>query len=101
MQVEAITKTPGVLLLNQSYSRFWRATALPESTQQSYTILPGDYTQIAIPVRAGRHKLTLRYQPSLFPIGAAITSISLIAYLATCLFEWRRRPENPTTHATH
>jgi len=96
MEVDVTTQTPGILLVNETYSRFWRATALPGSAQHSYAIQPGDYTQMALPIQAGRHRILLRYQPTIFVPGALISTIALVAFLVVCGIELRRRPEDRT-----
>lgn len=89
MEVEATTQAAGILLVNETYSHFWRATALPGSVQQSYAIQPGDYTQIAIPVQAGRHRIYLNYCPPLFKVGADLSILALIAFLGLTIYVWR------------
>jgi len=90
MVVEADTKAPGILLVNETYSRFWKATPLSGSAQRSYSVQPGNYTQIAIPVQAGRHRIRLAYSPPLFHVGSAISLVSVILFLGLSGYVWRR-----------
>lgn len=92
MEVDARTQTPGILLVNENYSRFWTATALPGASQATYKIQPGNYTQIAIPVGAGVHRMRLHYCPSLYPAGAVVSAIAVLAFAAASLGAlWRER----------
>lgn len=82
LRVDVATPTPGILLVNESYSRFWHAAALAGSAQAAYTLQPANYVQIAIPVEAGSHHIRLRYQPDHFAAGAVISLISAIVAIA-------------------
>ena len=47
--IEASLSAPSILLITDNYSRGWRSWALPGSVQQTYTVLPANYTFMAIP----------------------------------------------------
>jgi uncharacterized membrane protein YfhO len=82
--VTARTAAPGIILITDAYSRYWRATALPGAAQRSYQVMPADWALMAVPVTAGEHRFLLRYCPTVFPIGAWISVLGLICYLTAC-----------------
>ena len=53
LTIAANLTRPMLLLITDSYSRFWRATGLPGSTQSEYQVMPADYTLMAIPLLGG------------------------------------------------
>jgi hypothetical protein len=85
LEVDAQTATPGIVMITDPYSRYWRASALPNSAQGSYQIMPGDWALMAVPVSAGTHRFLLHYCPTWFPIGAVISIVALIGFLSVCL----------------
>jgi hypothetical protein len=90
LEVNAQTNLPGILLITDTYSNFWRATAFPDSIQKSYDVQPGNYAQIAIPLSPGNHHFLLRYCPPIFPVGAAISSVGVVLFILLCGYTWRR-----------
>jgi hypothetical protein len=80
MEIEADTDTPALLLITDSYSRGWRALALPGSAQASYKIMPANYCLRAIPLAAGRHLLRVEYSPSGFRVGRVVSIIALALF---------------------
>jgi hypothetical protein len=87
LTIEANVKRPMLLLITDSYSRYWRATGLPGSSQRDYQVMPADYTLMAIPLSAGTHRLRLDYAPSGWIIGRWISLAGLLIYL-TALTWW-------------
>jgi len=78
MVVDAVSTSPGVLLITDAYSRFWKATPLAGSIQCRYETMPADYALMGIPVCAGHHHFEMEYRPPFFRIGAAISILGLI-----------------------
>ncbi len=83
---------PTLLLVTDSYSRYWRAVALSGSSQSKYQVMPADYTIIAVPLGAGHHRLRLEYAPSGWIIGRWISLASLLLYLAAIITLRARAP---------
>jgi hypothetical protein len=92
--ISAETETPTLLLITDCYSRYWRATALPGSYQHRYTVMPADYTLMAIPLSAGKHLLRLDYAPDGYLIGRWISLGALGAYLTCVVILWRVRRQS-------
>jgi hypothetical protein len=86
LTVEAKVTRPMLLLITDSYSRYWRATALPGSSQSEYQVMPADYTLMAIPLSAGSHLLRLKYAPSGWIIGRWISLVSVLIYVAAIIW---------------
>ncbi|MGO8669772.1 MAG: hypothetical protein ACLQVD_00045 [Capsulimonadaceae bacterium] len=91
LRIDATLTRPAILLITDSYSRFWKARALPGSVQPSYTLLPGDWALRAIPLSAGTHHLMVEYDPPLLAAGAAISLASAAVYVWLALPYLRRR----------
>jgi hypothetical protein len=90
--VSALVARPTLLLITDCYSRYWRAVALPGSSQGRYKVLPADYTLMVVPLSTGRHVIRLEYAPSGYLIGRWISVTGLAAYLAgLSLFLWYKR----------
>ena len=51
--IEAELSAPALLLMTDSYSKYWCARALPGSSQREYTVLPANYCLRAIPLAPG------------------------------------------------
>lgn len=82
---EVTNDRPTILVMTDSYSRDWHATALEGSTQTSYEILPADHAIRAIPLAAGTHRIRITYSPSGFGAGLLISTLT-IATLGVTLF---------------
>jgi hypothetical protein len=90
LTISASVEKPTLLLITDTYSRYFRAVPLPESSQRRYDVLPADYALMAIPLAAGKHLLRLEYAPSGYLIGRWISMVALAAYLlALGAYLWR------------
>ena len=87
--VEARLPAPAILLITDSYSKGWRAVALPGSVQQDYDLLPANYILRAVPLGAGNHHLRIEYAPAGYRIGKWISVVSLSLYAAILVWRWR------------
>ena len=94
LTITADLTRPELLLITDSYSRYWRAVALSGSSQREYHVMPADYTIIAIPLAPGHHLLRLEYAPSGWIIGRWISLASLLLYLAAIAWYLSPRSEN-------
>jgi hypothetical protein len=85
--LEIQTDRAAVLVMTDSYSRDWSATALPGSVQSGYTLQPANYALRAIPLAAGRHALRLEYVPRGFRAGIALSLFTGVALIAACSWQ--------------
>jgi hypothetical protein len=97
LTIAADVTRPELLLITDSYSRYWRAVALTGSSQSEYQVMPADYTVMAVPLAPGHHLLRLEYAPSGWIIGRWISLASLLLYAAAVIW-WllsarRSRPQ--------
>jgi hypothetical protein len=100
MTIAADVARPTLLLITDTYSRYWRALPMPGAGQSRYQVLPADYTLMAVPLAAGRHRLRLEYAPSGYVIGRWISLAAATIYLgALGLFIRRRLLSRPTHYA--
>jgi hypothetical protein len=86
LTISADTSRPELLLVTDSYSRYWRAVALKGSSQKQYQVMPADYTIMAVPLGPGHHLLRLEYAPSGWLIGRWISLAALLLYLAALIW---------------
>ena len=77
---------PAILLVTENYSKGWKALPIGESVQDKYSIMPANYTQIAIPLKAGIHHIMMSYMPDSFIAGRYISSVSVVLFAAAVLF---------------
>ncbi|MGD0277405.1 MAG: hypothetical protein ABSB79_15360, partial [Syntrophales bacterium] len=78
--VEVDTKDPAILLATDSYSKGWHAVDLTNQNRH-YSVLPADYTLMAIPLQAGNHLIRIEYKPLSFNISLWISVIALSLYI--------------------
>lgn len=81
LTIKAKLAQPAILLITDNFSKGWKAVALPASAQKNYTVMPANYTLMAIPLSSGEHHLRLEYKPKAFVAGAWISLSALIIYL--------------------
>jgi hypothetical protein len=72
--IDLVVSQPGFLVLANTYYPGWRAKV----DGQPVEISRANYTFMALPVEPGEHRVTLRYQPVSFTLGAIISSLSLL-----------------------
>jgi hypothetical protein len=85
LTIDANLKHNAILLITDSYSRYWKAVALPGSAQTSYQVLPADYTLRAIPLTAGVHHIRVVFEPPGMLAGALISAAFVALYLILLL----------------
>ncbi|HXR05969.1 MAG TPA: hypothetical protein VN765_01490, partial [Candidatus Acidoferrum sp.] len=92
LKIQAEVGAPALLLITDSYSRGWRARALPGSSQAAYEIMPANYCLRVIPLAAGRHLLRVEYSPPGFRLGKVISlaALALFMVLTTLALKNRR-----------
>jgi hypothetical protein len=100
MIISAKVTRPSLLLITDCYSRYWRASAEPGSAQQHYTVVPADYTLMAVPLAAGDHVLRLDYAPPGYLIGRWVSLAGLIIYVFAIGFFWKSRMLGRPHHGT-
>jgi hypothetical protein len=88
--IEADTNRPTLLLITDLYENNWHVKALPDSTQQSYHLMPADYILRAVPLAAGHHHLQIVYAPTAFSIGIAISAVAWTLWISLLVRDWRR-----------
>jgi len=86
------TNRPAILLVTDSYSEGWRIDALPDSDQQSYTLVPANFAFRGVALEAGSHHLQMEYLPRAFVLGRNLTLTGAgIYFLAVGIWLARRR----------
>ncbi len=99
LTIEADLTASAILLITDNYSDGWKARSLladsPGSgAQTAYRVVPADYCLRAVPLTSGHHKILLEYQPTAFVVGAWVSVVSLLLYLAALvgwIVGWGRR----------
>jgi len=99
LELEADLTAPQILLITDAFSAGWQVTPVGAGTQQSYQVLPADHCLRAIPLAAGHHHFRLQYWPEGVVVGAWISVLSTLVWLACaiCLVQKsvHRRPAPP------
>src|SRR5205814_750723 len=90
IELVADVNASAILLITNAYSRGWHVKSLGPSSQETYTVMPGDWALQAIPLTAGRHHLLLEYKPTAFIAGQWISILSLLGYLTAIGWYLRR-----------
>jgi hypothetical protein len=86
LTIEASLPASAILLITDSYSEGWQASALPGSSQGSYEVIPADYVLRAVPLSQGYHRIRLEYLPSAFQIGKWTSIVSAVIYIILLAF---------------
>jgi len=79
LRIEA--PAPVILLVTDAYAEGWRAWAVGESPQESYTVMPANLALRAIPLEAGTHEIRMEYLPDAFVKGRIATLIAGAVFL--------------------
>lgn len=91
--ISAKVESPTILLITDTFSRYWQAIALAGSAQTSYSVMPANYAFMAIPLSAGEHRIQMTYAPPGYTIGRWISLAAAVAFLvATGLITSIRLP---------
>ncbi len=69
LTIEADLPHPAILLITDAYSNAWHAHPLESSVQDTYQVLPADYTLQGIPLAAGSSSLRTRIPARRVPEG--------------------------------
>jgi hypothetical protein len=88
---------PSLLLITDTYSRYWRAVSEPGSAQKKYTVMPADYTLMVVPLSAGKHLFRLEYAPSGYLIGrwVSLSAIAIYIFAIGLVHKRHRRNRDP------
>ncbi len=86
VEVQAIARRAGYLILDDSYYPGWQASVDGHPTR----ILPANENFRAVAIPAGRHVITFRYRPASFIAGAAISLATALLMVAYGVFWWAR-----------
>lgn len=100
LTIEADVTSPCILLVTDTYSKFWRARPLAGSAQQHYDVLPANYALRGVPLGVGHHVLKMEYVPSGFTYGKWISLASLLLYAGAVGFyayRWRHARAVPAS----
>jgi len=79
--IDLIVAQSGYLVLAYTYYPGWSATV----DGQPAEIVRADYALLAVPVEAGQHRVELTYRPLSFILGAAISSLAVLATVGLAL----------------
>ena len=90
LTMQADLPEPAVLLITDAYSEGWRAYSLKGSIQETYDVIPANYTLQAVPLIAGHHHFRLEYLPRGFLLGKWVSIVGLCTYLGGIVWFWRR-----------
>jgi uncharacterized membrane protein YfhO len=99
VEIEVEMAGGGLLVLNDLYYPGWRAEVSGDARQGSLhpPVLRANRVMRAVPLSAGRHRVTFRYRPASFAAGLLLSILGWSAALAlgaTCLSARRRPPIN-------
>lgn len=87
LRFEVDTPTPGVLVVSDTYYPGWRAEVDGESAE----VVPADVALRGVAVPAGTSTVELVFRPTSVLIGAAVSSLTLLALLVATALRSRRR----------
>lgn len=94
LEITATTAHPAVLLITDTYSKYWKAEGYPDSLQRAYRVQPANHALRAIVLPAGTHHIRMYFAPGGFAVGRAITLGGLVIYLVTAGWVFARRKKS-------
>lgn len=80
------TLSPKLLVLSDTYYPGWRATIDGKSTP----IYKANYTMRSLSVPAGNHIVVFSYEPRVFSLGLWMSGVTLVAFVLTCAWVYKR-----------
>lgn len=86
LELDVEVSRPARVIVNQNFGPGWRAEGAPGTAAEPWNGL------LSAPVPAGHHRLVLRYLPTSFLVGAAISAAALLACLALMVAPRRKAP---------
>ena len=86
--VEATLDRPGYLFLSECWFPGWTA----ENDGVPVPVLRANHAFRAVPLPAGSHRVTFRFEPPLLRLGAGVTLTTLLALAAVFRFRTSRMP---------
>jgi len=109
--IEANLQSPGILVITDGYSRFWRARPMgpddhsataeptddsatavfPASDQKEYAVQPANYILRGIPLESGRHRIRVEFVSPGFRIGRWISALAWVGLLGAGAVSFLRR----------
>jgi hypothetical protein len=87
VELEADLSRPGLVVLEDQYDPFWRASV--DGVQ--VPIVRTNYVFRGVPTEAGRHTIRFSYHPSLIYAGAAVSLLTLLVLLTASILWLRHR----------
>jgi hypothetical protein len=95
LRVEASLSRAGWLVVNESFDASWRAVVRSGGAHRAVDVQRGNHLMRAIPLPAGRHIVTLTYDPPSVRRGLWVSAISLLlcAFASLRVFLMGRRSE--------
>jgi len=101
LDLSADLNRPAILLVTDSYSRYWQVSELGSSSQNTDELLPADYTLRAIPLASGHHQLHMQYIAPFWKQSEVITFLSIGIWILAWIFpvKYRRSPASIDPHA--
>lgn len=89
IEIAAELAAPSILLITDAWAPGWRATALNGSAQASYELVPANYALRAVALDRGSHRLRVEYAPAAFRVGALVSALAWLAWMAGVAVAWR------------
>ncbi|MGI0014157.1 MAG: YfhO family protein, partial [Nitrososphaera sp.] len=91
--IEALTDRDGFLFLNEIHYPGWKAYV----DGQEQPIFKANSIFRAVYLKAGNHKVTFKFQPASFYIGAVITFVTIVAVAIYFLRAFLKKPPSMTS----
>lgn len=99
LDLSADLNRPAILLVTDSYSRYWQVSEPGSSSQNADELLPADYTLRAIPLASGHHRLHMQYVAPFWKQSEVITFLSIGIWILVLIFPAKyRRLASPETN---
>ena len=89
IDIETDAPHDGVLVLTDSFYPGWEVRVDGEPAET----LPANYLFRGVPIRAGPHRVTFRYQPKSFLVGAWVSAVTTLGVCLVALWNSARRQD--------
>ena len=81
IELKVKSKVPGILVISESYSKYWHAISLINPVKHAYSVEPANGAFCSIPLTAGDHHIAMTYLPSGFISGGYISMLAWTLFL--------------------
>ncbi|MEI6492353.1 MAG: hypothetical protein WCO94_07370 [Verrucomicrobiota bacterium] len=97
LEIEAKLDSSAILLVTDIFTKGWEVVPMADSSQSHYDVMPANYILRGVPLAAGSHHLRMQYHIPGFVLGAVISGVAWVIWIAIAilLLKFRHHQMDP------